>query len=423
MAKVTNTHAPEEAAAVWIDIEKLTPWVDNPRKNDEAAKKVMASIKRFGFGAPLLARKENGEIIAGHTRLKAAQSLGLKQVPVRYLDLDPAEAHLLALADNRLNEVAEWDQPKLMELLSNFSFDDVDLAGWDQKALEQMGTDLLKGMGDVTEDEAPEPPEVAVTKPGDLWILGQHRLLCGDSAVRADIDRVMQGDRACCVFTDPPYGVSQAKKNRELNKSAGGKGGDASRNETDIVDDDLSPEELKQRLVPAFVNLREAVMAEDCTLFVSAPQGGELGMMMMMMQEAGLRARHVLIWKKNCATFSMGRLDYDYAHEPILLTWGKRHKRPMLGKHKTSVWEVDKPRSSKEHPTMKPVELYANAYMNNSDQGDIVADIYGGSGTCIIAAEQVGRSARVIEISPHYCDVIVKRWETLTGKKAELSAQ
>jgi len=189
--------------------------------------------------------------------------------------------------------------------------------------------------------------------------------------------------------------------------------------EVDIADDDLSPSDLKAKLLPAFILLRLSVMADDCTLFVTSPQGGELCMMMMMM-DAGLAARHVLIWKKNQPTFSMGRLDYDYQHEPILLTWGKRHKRPMAGKHRTSIWEIDKPRASAEHPTMKPVELYANAYANNSDHGDIVADIYAGSGTAIIAAQQLSRRAYCVEIEPRYIDVAIERWQKLTGGKATL---
>jgi len=160
-------------------------------------------------------------------------------------------------------------------------------------------------------------------------------------------------------------------------------------------------------------------MAEDCTVFVTAPAIGDVGVMVqVMLKEQGFPSRHALIWKKNSPTFSMGRLDYDYQHESIFLTWAKKHKRPMLGTHKTSVWEIDKPRSNKEHPTMKPVELYVNAYLNNSDSGDVVYDGYGGSGTCIIAAEQTGRKARVIELSPHYCDVIINRWQKFTGKEA-----
>jgi len=153
-------------------------------------------------------------------------------------------------------------------------------------------------------------------------------------------------------------------------------------------------------------------MADDCTVFVTAPQGGDLSMMMMMMmREAKLPVRHVLIWKKNQPTFSLGRLDYDYQHEPILLTWGKRHKRPMQGNHRTSVWEIDKPRSSKEHPTMKPVELVENALLNNSDRADVVYDAYSGSGTTIIACENLGRRCRAVEIDPGYVAVAIERCE------------
>jgi len=172
-------------------------------------------------------------------------------------------------------------------------------------------------------------------------------------------------------------------------------------------------------LLPTFKNIKSIVMSDDCTVFVTAPQGGELGMMMMM-KEAGLPVRHVLIWKKNAPTFSMGRLDYDYQHEPILLTWGKRHKRPMLGKHKTSVWEIDKPRKSAEHPTMKPVELIENAALNNSDRNDIVFDSFSGSGTTIIACENLNRKCRAIEIDPGYVAVAIERWAQHTGKTPEL---
>jgi DNA modification methylase len=161
-------------------------------------------------------------------------------------------------------------------------------------------------------------------------------------------------------------------------------------------------------------------MADDCTVFVCSPQGGDLMMMMMMMRDAGIPVRHNIIWDKMQPTFSMGRLDYDYQHEPILLTWGKRHKRPMLGTHKTSVWQIQKPRSSKEHPTMKPVELVVNALLNNSEAGDVVYDAYSGSGTTLLACEQTGRKARVIEIMPGYVAVALQRYKDATGNQPEL---
>lgn len=402
-------------AAVWADPRKLRPWGKNPRRNDgEPVRAVMESIKRFGFGAPIVARKATREVIAGHTRLKAALKLGLSQVPVRYLDISERDAQTLALADNRLGELAEWDQEGLAELLQGMQPDEQLIAGWSGDDVHALLAEVSDAP-EVIEDEVPEPPKVPVTQLGDVWVLGRHRLVCGDSTSEAVVVQCMQGERATCVFTDPPYGVSIGAKNRLLQSF-----GKHPRNLDDIKDDALSPEELKARLLLAFVLLRTHVLAEDASLFVTSPQGCGLSMMtmMMMMQEAGLRARHVLIWKKNQPTFSMGRLDYDYQHEPILFTWGKSHKRPMRGKHRTSIWEVDKPRASVEHPTMKPVELYANAYLNNSDDGDNVADIYAGSGTAFAAAEQLGRTCFGIELSPAYCDVIVERWQRLTGDKA-----
>jgi DNA modification methylase len=294
------------------------------------------------------------------------------------------------------------------------SFEVADLREWGFEEAELPTISPATGATDA--DAVPEAPETPRTRVGDMWLLGEHRVLCGNSADHDVVIKVMGGDLAQCVFTDPPYGVSIGKKNVMLNSFQ-----KAGRNLADIVDDDLSPDQLLKALAPVFAEIKNTVMAEDCTVFVCSPQGGGLGMMMMMMmmmKEYCYEARHVLIWKKNCPTFSMGRLDYDYQHEPILLTWGKRHKRPMLGAHKTSVWEVDKPRENKAHPTMKPVELYINGFLNNSDPGDVVFDPYCGSGTCIIAAEQTGRLARGIEISPHYCDVIVKRWMEFTGKEA-----
>ena len=251
------------------------------------------------------------------------------------------------------------------------------------------------------------------------------------------------------MFTDPPYGVAIGDKNKTLNEDAFGKGG---RCQSNIAGDTLSPEELYKVLVRAFTNLRE-LCADDCSYYVSSPQGGELGLMMMMMRDAGLPVRHMLIWVKNAATFSMGRLDYDYRHEPIFYTWTKSHKwygdycntviddskpidkmskpidkmskpelkellRAYISPGEESVIYCDKPVASKLHPTMKPVKLVARFILNSSTKGDTVADIFGGSGTTLMACEQLGRKCRMMEMDPGYCDVIIARWESFTGKKA-----
>lgn len=401
-----------------IPLGDLTPDPANARKHDEKnIAAIMGSLRQFGQRIPIVVQEEGLIVRAGNGRLESAKRLGWTHLACVVVPEDNVSAVAFAVSDNRSSELATWDNDVLGRLLQEVEVGDADLQQMmSDLAVDQKLVDGLAG-AEIVEDEVPEPPVEPITKPGDLWLMGEHRLLCGDSTKAEDVGRLMDGAKVSIVFTDPPYGVSQGAKNRLLNSSDGGE-----RNTGDIQDDSLSPEELKTRLLPAFQLLRSKIMAEDCTLFVTSPQLASLWMMMMaVMVEAKLPARHVLIWKKNQPTFSMNRLDYDYQHEPILLTWGKRHKRPMLGKHKTSVWEIDKPRKSAEHPTMKPVELYANAYLNNSETGDAVADIYGGSGTAIVASEQVGRRCYAMEISPAYCDVAVKRWETLTGRKAELS--
>lgn len=214
------------------------------------------------------------------------------------------------------------------------------------------------------------------------------------------------------VFTDPPYGVSIGDKNKTLNKANGGHS-----IETNIENDTLKPDQLYPILVAAMTNCR-INCKDDASYYVTAPQGGELGMMMMMMKDAGLLVRHNLIWEKNAPTFSMGRLDYDYKHEPIMYTWTKSHHNYRKGAFRTSIWTIDKPRKCDLHPTMKPIELVANCLLDSTKEGDVVLDVFGGSGTTLLACEQLGRSARLMELDPHYVDVIIARWEKETGKTA-----
>jgi hypothetical protein len=390
-----------------IQISQIKPYERNARKNDHAVDEVIKSIQRVGYRTPIIV-DENNVILCGHTRYKAIVKMGWGEIPfiVRHTDLTEEQKKEYRIRDNKTGEIADWDFEILEadftpEVLVDFGFDIKDLT-----------------QPEVTEDEAPPAPETARTVKGDIYTLGNHRVMCADSGMIDDVEKLLQGDRPTLCFTDPPYGVSIGKKNAMLSSFH-----KAGSNLTDIENDDMKPEDLKKLLVPIFSNMK-IISAEDCTFFVTAPQGGELGMMMMMMMmDAGLPTKHVLMWYKNSPTFSMGRLDYDYQHEPILLTWGKKHKRPMKGEHRTSVWKIDKPRACKEHPTMKPVELYANALLNNSDPGDIAIDPFGGSGTMVIACEQTGRKARVIELTEHYCDVIVQRWVNLTGGKVILNGQ
>ena len=220
------------------------------------------------------------------------------------------------------------------------------------------------------------------------------------------------------VFTDPPYGVAIGDKNKALDE-VGGKSGRCK----DNIEGDCLPEaELYELLKTAFTNVRQATAADAC-YFVTSPQGGSLGlmmMMMMMMRDAGLPVRHVLMWRKNAPTFSIGRLDYDYQHEPIFYTWTESHHNYRAGAFRSTIWDFPKPLASRLHPTMKPVALVANAILDGTLEGMTVMDPFGGSGTTLIACEQTGRSCFMMEIDPHYCDVIIRRWEEFTGEKAVL---
>ncbi len=276
------------------------------------------------------------------------------------------------------------------------------------------GAEHVESSDDNYDGEVPEEPKAKV---GNIYQLGQHRLICGDSTDHAVIDRLMDGEKADMVFTDPPYGVAIGDKNEMLNTVQ--KAGRCTEN---IKGDTMSEDELYEMLKKAFINVREHC-ADDACYFVTSPQGGSLGLMMMMMKDSGLEVRHVLMWEKNSATFSLGRLDYDYQHEPIFYTWTKSHHNYRRGENRTTIWKYDKPRKCDLHPTMKPVELVGNAILDGTEKGMIVLDAFGGSGTTIIAAEQTDRKARVVELDPHYVDVIIDRWEKFTGQKAVLLSE
>lgn len=431
MAKAKRTEQPNTQATTFEErVIRLAEYGAHKRNYNRhpaaQIEKLRLSLRKFGQPRNIVVWRD--VFVAGHGVAQAALAEGWETLRANVIPADWPEERVLAFlaADNELSRLSDPDQAALAQILSETRHFDEELMqaiGYDDKEFEA----LLAAVGSTSSsaggvDAAPQVSRADELQaawrvaPGQLWRLGEHRLICGDCTDPATVVRVMGGEKASIVFTDPPYGVSIGAKNRMLNSFL-----PSGRNSTDIEDDSVTPEELKERLRPAFVNVRNMVMADDCTVFLTAPQGGELGMMMMMMmKEAGLPIRHVLIWKKNAPTFSMGRLDYDYQHEPILLTWGKRHKRPMGGKHKTSVWEIDKPRASPEHPTMKPAELYENAYLNNSDKGDVAYEPYCGSGTAIIACQNLGRKCRAVELSPGYCAVILQRFVDAFGIQPEL---
>ena len=422
-------------------ISELHPYEHNAKLHPpEQIEKLRRSFREFGMIVPI-GIDDQDRVVYGHGRLLAAQAEGWAEVPtVTITDLTEDQRRAFIHADNLLGETG-YDKDILRseaQALRAAGFD-VTLVGFDAAGIKLETVEAQ--LEDVTEDEAGEVPTEPKTKRGELWQLGDHVLMCGDSTSKDDMQHLLSdGNRPLLVFTDPPYGVAIGDKNKFLD--GGGKSGRIKKN---ILADTLPPDELYKVLVQAFTNLRE-LCADDCSYYVSSPQGGELGLMMMMMRDAGLAVRHMLIWVKNCATFSMGRLDYDYRHEPIFYTWTKSHKwygdycntviddskpidkmskpelkellRAYISPGEESVIYCDKPVASKLHPTMKPVKLVARFILNSSAKGDTVADIFGGSGTTLMACEQLGRKCRMMEMDPGYCDVIIARWEAFTGRKA-----
>jgi DNA modification methylase len=379
----------------------------NVRKHDEKnLAAIKASLNRFGQQKPIVV-DASGVVRAGNGTLAAAKALGWKEIRIVRSSLAGSEATAYAIADNRTAELAEWDEDALSQTLAALQIEDENLAvvtGFDAKEI-----DALLAPDEVTEDEFPEQTVDPITKTGDLWLLGEHRLLCGDSTKADEVKRLMDGMLASLVVTDPPYGVSYAEKNAFLNAFDEG-----NRVQTPIQNDHLDKESVQKLWNDSFTQMGASMRPGAC-VYCFMPQGGDQMMMMMMMTGAGIEPRHELIWLKN--NHVLGRTDYAYKHEPIMYAWKSGGHR-FYGDFQTSVLEFDRPNSSKLHPTMKPVELIARLVQNSSVVGDVLYDPFLGSGTTLIAAEQLGRKCYGMEISPAYCDVIVKRWENLTGKKA-----
>lgn len=393
--------------------DKLIPYARNSRThNDEQIAQIVASIKEFGFTNPILIGGDD-VIIAGHGRLLAAQRMGLKEVPViRLPHLSETQRKALVIADNKIALNAGWDEEMLaleMKELSELDFD-LDILGFSEEELKELAT-----FGDpdpepqTEEDEIPELPTEAVTKPGDIWILGNHRLLCGDTTHIDDVQKLMQNDVADMIFTDPPYNVNYGSTMKDsIRYHAGSLGG------RKIMNDNLG-DGFAQFLTDALSNLMMYCHGAAYVCMSSS----ELHTLYNSFINAGGKWSTFIIWAKN--TFTLGRADYQRQYEPILYGWRADNKHYWCGdRNQSDVWEYNKPVKNDLHPTMKPVELVERAINNSSKPGDVVLDGFGGSGSTLIAAEKTGRKARLIELDPKFCDVIVKRWEEYSGNKAQL---
>jgi len=387
------------------DIQRVIPYARNPRRNDQAIDKVAASIKEYGFRQPIVV-DEDMVIIAGHTRLQAAQKLGLSKVPTHIANgLTPAQVKAYRLADNRTGQEAEWDDELLgIELgeLSELGFN-LDLTGFDDAELDKLLSEIDEG-GLTDEDEVPEAPEEPVTKAGDIWHLDDHRLICGDSTDSDTLDKLMDGHLVDMVFTDPPYNVNYGATAKDKMRSKGG--AKAGRK---IMNDNLGDD------FEAFLSAACANMLRLCkgAIYICM-SSSELDTLQSAFRSSGGKWSTFIIWAKN--TFTLGRADYQRQYEPILYGWKEGNDRYWCGaRDQGDVWFFNKPLKNDLHPTMKPVELVCQAIKNSSKSKDIVLDSFGGSGSTLIACEKLGRQARLIELDPAYCDVIVKRWEEFTG--------
>jgi DNA modification methylase len=403
----------DSTQTVLVKLSKLKPDTKNARKHSERnVEEIARSLEKFGQHRPFVVQKSTGKILIGNGMYEAMKQLGRKEGFALYVDDDDETAVKRALADNRTGELAEWDWPVLKDIVQEFG-PEPDIPGWNDEELADLFD--LSGWNpkeEISEDEAPEATDESVSKPGDLWMLGSHRLICGDSTDSSVIGILMGAEKSALVFTDPPYNVNYADKNKFLNKIDKG-----NRNQDEIENDNFGDDEAiaSSLWLPVFRNLLN-VSRDDCSIYVTMPQGGAHMMMMMAVRDAGWQVKHEIIWLKN--NHVLGRSDYFYKHEPILYGWKKRHKFYGKGEFNTSIWEVDKPLKNDLHPTMKPVRLIENALMGNTEKDDIVIDAFGGSGSTLIACEQTGRTCRMAELDPRYCDVIVKRWQNLTGKEA-----
>jgi len=385
-------------------IDRLIPYIRNARTHSpEQIAQLAASIAEFGWVTPCLVGSD-GVLVAGHGRLEAARKLGLATVPVIVLDhLTPTQRRALVIADNRIGLNAGYDEEMLRIELAALRDEQFDLAltGF---SLDELG-DLLDGDNAIDEAEAdvlPEAPEAPVSKPGDLWQLGAHRLLCGDAVDPACYEALLQAEQADLVVTDPPYNVDYGNSAKDRLRGT----------QRPILNDALGAgfyDFLLAALTPMLARC-------DGAIYI-AMSSSELDTLQAAFRVAGGHWSTFIIWAKN--TFTLGRSDYQRQYEPILYGWREGGPHHWCGdRDQGDVWFIDKPARNDLHPTMKPVELVERAIRNSSRRGDIVLDPFSGSGTTLMAAEKTGRMARLIELDARYCDVICRRWQALGGRTA-----
>ncbi len=429
---------PELRIEQW-PVERLRPYERNPRKNDHVVNRMVESLREFGFRVPVLARSD-GELIDGHLRYKAALAMGMATVPVVPADdMNEAQIRAFRIMVNRSATWADWDEDLLLQELRALQLADMDLVvtGFDQRELDQMLMDM--GTDGKDPDEAPEPPAVPVVRDGEIWTLGRHRVMCGDSRSMADARRLLGDAQLDMIWTDPPYNVDYQ-----------GKAGK-------IRNDKMSPADFDEFLTSVHRVMHESLRPGG-GIYVAHSEAGDGTVFRRAFTAAGFKLAACLIWRKQTAV--LGRGDYHFQHEPILYGWrrgaahrwyGNRKQRtlfeaefPGLREMEDGTWQfclenrlyrlsgeavcvqelattvidAPKPVRSNLHPTMKPVALIEPMVANSSPRGGMVGDFFGGSGSTLMACERLGRAARLMEADPKFVEVIIRRWQEYSGGQA-----
>ena len=389
---------------IYLSTSEIIPYDKNPRKNDKAVPMVKASIEQFGFKVPIVV-DENNVVVCGHTRLKAAKELGMDEVPcIMASDLTPEQIRAFRIADNKVSEMAEWDLAMLGKELADLPDFDFGDFGFDKNELEDL---MDKGaeatVGETDPDAVPETPETPLSKPGEVYILGHHRLLCGDSTKAEDAARVCAGEQVDLLLTDPPYNVDYHGGNGDT-----------------IQNDSMDDSSFRQFLGAAFKGA-ESVMKPGASFYIFHADSEGYNFRGAC-RDSGLTVKQCLIWKKD--SLVLGRQDFQWLHEPCLYGWKEGASHHWYNDRKqTTVMEFARPKKNDLHPTMKPVEMLVYLLGNSTKGNDLVFDPFGGSGSTLIACQQTGRVCRTIELDPKFCDVIRRRWaEFMNGEGCDWQA-
>ena len=397
-----------------VAVERLIPYARNSRTHSESqVAQIAASIREFGFTNPVLIDAEGG-IIAGHGRVMGARQMGLAEVPcLRLAHLSEAQRRAYVIADNKLAMNAGWNEEmlalELRELMEGGY--DVGLTGFALPEIDELLADLDATKDGKTDPDATPPvqPE-AVTRMGDVWVLGRHRIMCGDSTDAGAVARLMSGAKAALMQTDPPYGIAYVQ-----NAQSKGQGG----GHADIENDDLDGDKL-QAFLEAMIRAALPSLTDNAAYYLWHPMLTQGTFFAAAAAAAGILVHRQLIWQKPSLVF--GRGDYHWQHELCFYGWRQGHRPPFYGpRNQTTLWAVGR-ETSKDHPTAKPVALWLPPIENHTKAGEAMYEPFSGSGSQIIAAEQTGRRCYAMELSPQYVDVAVRRWQQFTGKRATLEA-